>query len=121
MIINREKRIEMEKRILGSIGYATLGKNKCDYEKTHKFLNEIKISNIVVIKHFWNKQLNVYLTLKRPGLFIGKEGDNFKYITNFLSGDFNCKVKILLKECKIDDYLYPIDYTMMFNEDDFIE
>ena len=119
--MNVSKRIKLENDVLQAIGYASLEKNDIDYEKTHKFLNKIKISNIVVIKHFWSKRLDVHLTLKRPGLFIGKRGETFDYVMGYLEDKFECEIGIYLKECKIDDYLYPSDYMLMFNEDDCIE
>ncbi len=83
-----------EKNALKSIGYSHITK-ETKMEELPKIDEGIERYGITQIKV---KRSTVYITLSRPGIFIGLKGENIDRIRNYLSKEFNKKVKIKLTE-----------------------
>lgn len=83
--------------IVSLIGEFYLRKNDNDYVKTSVEIKQLKITEIKL------DDKSVLITLKRPGLLIGKRGENIDKLEKFLS----MKVKIFETENSELDYLIP--------------
>jgi ribosomal protein S3 len=104
-----------EKVALTYIGYILLEKYNNDYEKTHKCLNSIGITQIIYKKKsLCNKQSTVFINLNRPGILIGLHGALISKIQSVLSDKFKEKVVVKVFADDIDANLYPQDYREVF-------
>lgn len=90
--------------VLGQIGIFFLNENGGCYHKTEQFIRNIGIAEIMLIGN------KLTLTVKRPGLLIGRRGMTFDKLKDHLG------LEIHLIEVKEDilDYLIPQDYSQEF-------
>lgn len=85
------------------------------YIKTHKEIDSYRITGI----EFREEDNSVIIVLARPGVFIGYKGQNIDRITQYLQKQMP-GLKIRIKEDKVQDYLYPQDWSGYDDdEDDF--
>jgi len=92
------------------IGEFYLDKNKGDYKKTNEEISELKITRI----DYNFKTLNI--TTGRPGLIIGRRGENIDKLREYLSnlvGHFELKII----EDKVIPNLYPYESYDIFDDD----
>lgn len=94
---------EPVQEIAARIGVFFLRKNDNDYEAARKEILELRISNI----SFENPPGEVSIELSRPGLLIGRRGEQIDSLEKFLGH------KILIVEVRqsINDFLLPYDYS----------
>jgi ribosomal protein S3 len=99
---------DTEKQIAADIGEFYLQKNNADYEATRKEIKDIGFDNIAVISP--NK---IKITVRRPGLFIGKRNKNIVKLETYL------RRRIVVKETRecVEDYIIPQPPTE-FNSDE---
>jgi ribosomal protein S3 len=100
------KFLEKEEKILNAIGYFYLEENEYDYKETSKNLKELSIHNIT----YENSRVNIYL--ERPGLMIGKKGENLEKLTGYISNYIKEKISITVMEMNINDHLIPFNYSL---------
>jgi len=93
----------IEKNIMRDIGYILLKLNNNDYTEVYSFLDTIGIVDVTYLMNV------VYISLKQPGLLIGKKGEIIDFLTQELRKIHGDKLSIVLRESDIDQYLYPID------------
>lgn len=111
---------EQIKNIAEEIGYFYLLKNNNDYSATADELIALRLNKIEV------KNDMVFLETSRPGLIIGKRGENFKQLEDYLKETISFST-LYVVESK-DDLLYylipqeqepePEDYTYQCDLDD---
>ena len=99
----RRKQIE-SREIARLIGEFYLNKNKNNYKKTEE---ELRTLGVVQIQ---GKDNAVIITLQRPGLLIGRRGENIDQLQKFLSSKTKYS-KIDIKEDKVICWLIPYDYS----------
>jgi ribosomal protein S3 len=108
-----QKATRVQQELAVKIGYFYLEKNKGDYEKTYKEIRELEISKI-------SKHKNIILiTLGRPGLLVGCHGKNIKNLQDYLKKEYSktdLNVVIHVKEDKVLNWLYPVDFTNDYEE-----
>jgi hypothetical protein len=96
---------DKEKSFLNYIGLIILNNCNMDYNKA------IKIFNLFGIHNVEYKRNTFYVYLERPGVFIGKKGEQLDQIYNELVEIYkNKNLKIVLQEFSIDQYLIPCTY-----------
>lgn len=77
------------------------------YNNTHKRIHDLKITRIE-----WNDATKeVAITLHRPGVLIGRRGEDIEKLTKYLKRNVHDKVKIKVIEDHLENYLYPIDLS----------
>lgn len=96
---------DKEKSFLNNIGLIILKNCNMDYNKAIKILNQFGIHNVEY------KRNTFHIYIERPGLFIGKKGEQLNQIYNELTEIYKNKtLKIVLHEFSIDQYLIPCAY-----------
>lgn len=96
----------MEKnRMLSDIGYFYFLKNNQDLKKTNEEIENLKIRNIDF------KENILTISLERPGLLIGKRGENFENLKTYLQKNIKEKIKIEIIEDTSLFWLYNYQYT----------
>lgn len=92
------------------IGLFYLEKNNNDYVATEEEIKRLQITDIEV------EHCEIIVELSRPGLFIGKRGENVEQLQKYLH-EHGFKRKLHIKEAKqnILDFLIPYEYN---DEDD---
>lgn len=95
----------MEKAIARTIGYFYYDKNLKNEDAAIREINSLGILRI----DYDNRV--VVLTLSRPGLFIGKKGQNIMALTKWLKEEFGESVikEFKIKEDPIIDHLFDFD------------
>lgn len=101
----------MEKDIARAIGYFYYEKENQNEDNAIKAINDIQIQNIEY------NDGTLCITLGRPGIFIGKRGENIMAITNYLRKEFDSFKEIKLREDSVICHLY--DFDMRYMDDDF--
>lgn len=76
-------------------------KNKLDCDMA------IKEINMLGITHIKFQYKNIYITLMRPGLLIGRRGINIDNLTVFLSNKLHTKINVKIIEDKVLPHLIP--------------
>jgi hypothetical protein len=136
-----EQYTDMEKGVIREIGYFYLDKNNPDidneetdknkivanyYKMYEECYKELKMLGITQLKHypyspmFDDKYDIIEIHLSRPGLLIGEKGNNFSNLNNYLNDKLHIKFKIKIIENRLNDYLYPINYSEDMDEDEFL-
>lgn len=88
---------EKTRQIAEQIGEFFLLENNKDYEKTANFLTRLNISRIDVLCS------EVMIHLSRPGLLIGRRGENVEKLEKFLDK----KIRIIEDEDCLLNHLIP--------------
>lgn len=88
------------------IGLFYLEKNNNDYVATEEEIKRLQITDIEV------EHCEIIVELSRPGLFIGKRGENVEQLQKYLH-EHGFKRKLHIKEAKqnILDFLVPYEYN----------
>ena len=99
------------------IGMFYLEKNKFDYEKTRDEINRLHITNICTVTD--SKEPLVSIETKRPGLLIGKRGQNITALEEYIG----MKIYIMEAPACETDYLVPepVDESLWVPEYDIYE
>jgi hypothetical protein len=100
-----------ERAIARIIGNFYLDKNKGDYKKTHEEIFSLQITQIKLNDN------TISITLSRPGLIIGRRGENLDMLQRYLTQQLKFYHKIEIVEDKILSYLYPCEPYDIFDED----
>ena len=100
----KRKKESKNREIARLIGEYYLGKNAGNYKNTEE---EIRSLSITQIKNTGN---TIIITLQRPGLLIGRRGDNIEALQKFMLYKTNYS-KINIEEDKIISWLVPYDYS----------
>lgn len=87
--------------VAAEIGMFYLEKNKFDYEKTRYEINRLYITNICTVTD--SKEPLVSIETKRPGLLIGKRGQNITALEEYIG----MKIYIMEAPARETDYLVP--------------
>lgn len=98
---------EAVQEIAAQIGVFFLRKNNNDYEAARKEILELRISEIT----YENPPGDVAISLSRPGLLIGRRGEQIDSLTKFLGK----QIKIVEVNQSLHDYLLPYDYSQWEN------
>jgi len=95
-----------ERDLARIIGEFYLDKNKGDYKKAHEEISSLGITEIYLSKTFIK---TISIKLLRPGLIIGRRGENIDKLKEYLSKQlgFSCQLKII--EDKVIPFLYPCE------------
>lgn len=99
----KNKKRAILQNIAAEIGYYYLDKNYDVTELYPKTRAEISTLGITQIEF---KKGNIIITLTRPGLLIGRNGDNINALEKFLRLRIKYK-KLLVEEDQIISWLYP--------------
>lgn len=102
----------MEKEIARLIGEFYLDAQdkslslKDTYLSASEQLEALGILSIVL------KNSEIIITLMRPGLLIGRRGDNIDKLSSYLSKQLGKKIHISLMKDKVIHHLYPFYYDL---------
>lgn len=88
------------------IGLFYLKKNNNDYEATEQEINKLRITKVDVTDN------KVIIITERPGLLIGKRGENIDKLTDALG----MEIHIIEEFDPLSAYLIPYDYDKYENE-----
>jgi len=109
----------IEKTVIRTIGQFYLEKNSMNYIECHRELDmlqirDVSVDNIIatspslVCKN--SKRINI--TLERPGILIGKNGENIEALKKYLKENLSFDEFVInLKESSINTWLYPQDWV----------
>lgn len=89
------------KEIAQRIGQFFLERNSYDYNKTARFLESMRITEILV------RDKEITIKLSRPGLIIGRKGTVIDALSKYL----NMHVRIEEVQQHLYDFLVPHDYS----------
>lgn len=92
-------------RILALFRYFYL--SKYPLEVQYKMARE-EIGMLRIAEIDFNKD-TLHITLQRPGIFIGRKGENIKAFRELLNKEMKRPIKIELKEPKYLDMLFPYE------------
>jgi ribosomal protein S3 len=93
------------------IGEFYLDKNKGDYKKTNEEIADLRITKI----DYNFRTLSI--TIGRPGLIIGRRGENIDKLKEYLSKQIIGSFELKIIEDMIIPCLYPCAYYDIFDED----
>lgn len=91
-------------RLIGQF-YVQQNRNLKDINKIYKKANED-----IIMLHITRIQVKgniITITLTRPGLLIGRRGENIDALTNFLSKELKHKITLNIIEDMINGHLFP--------------
>ncbi len=86
------------------------GLDESDYQKARDQVSDLGISNL-------NIQGNkISITLMRPGLLIGRKGENIDQLQKYLNAQYKKNMKIKIIEERILEHLFPYHYDDCIDE-----
>ena len=95
------KKILALRDLASCIGQFYLSKEKFDYQKASESVTALCISNLNI------KGNEVIITLGRPGLLIGRKGENIDALGDYITQYYKRKITIRVKEEQILQDLIP--------------
>ena len=98
-----EKEIHKVQSIASDIGFFYLEKNAGDYEKAIEEITQLGITKIDF------KGTTIHITLTRPGLLIGRRGENIDKLRVHLSKSLKQEINIDIIEDRITGWLIPFE------------
>jgi len=88
------------------------------YHSMYDTITNMKITKMELKKKFLRNDYTLYITLARPGILIGKQGELINYITQEYKDEYKFKkFKIHIYEDQLYKHLIPInirDYNILF-------
>lgn len=112
MKLKDERKLEIVTRIIGVYYCTKDGRSEFNQEDVNKACRDIRSLGISDLK-FEGNTLTIKLT--RPGLLIGKRGENIDKLKKYLSDKYEKDIKI----CIVEDTLLELLYPIYFDEDYF--
>lgn len=100
LFISKKKEREVQ-YVAETIGNFYLDKNQGDYKKTANEIIQLGITKVDF------RGIVVSVTLTRPGLLIGRRGENIDKLTAYLSDELNRKIELKIIEDRITGWLIP--------------